>query len=190
MSDEQACRPVYANIERQRSSLDGAWTSEESLQRPTSLPAFGEPGGLQQDAVRELAARCVALRASTVNGQVDDPNSAVARRRRDQKKFRLREKARGCCNSLCATDQLKAESASHVLVQERSEAARSLLADTQKRLQQTEEQRSTLQARNQVLESYVFAQSTATSPPLSLAAAAQQVPNHDSLAVAMLNLQA
>lgn len=188
MADEQACRPVYANIERQRPSLDGVWTSEESLHKPTSLPALGETGGLQQDAVRELAARCDALRASTINDQVDDPNSAVARRRRDQKKFRLREKARGCCNSSCATDPLEVESASHV--QERSEAARSLLADTQKRLQQTEEQRRTLQARNQVLESYVFAQSTTTSPPLSLAAAAQQVPNHDSLAMAMLNLQA
>lgn len=55
-------------------------------------------------------------------------------------------------------------------IQGRTSAARNQLADTQQRLKQAEAQKNSLEARNRILESFIFAQSRPTAGiPLAIA---------------------
>ena len=181
-SDELIHELRYDNVSSHRSSLDGAWTSDESLlqlkpkKASSHISLAGGNQSLQQTGSVEAPNRCRALQETNPCTRAENPDSVVARRRRDQKTFRRRGKVQSSALAkLLVAVAIRRNPAE--FTQKRVQAACCLLVDTQKRLQQTEQQRNALQARNKILESFVFAQfRPPPAPSQSLLSAAQEVP--------------
>lgn len=56
------------------------------------LPPISDNTAFQQNGGSQSASACQSLHGTIVGIQAADPNSAVARRRRDQRRFRTKEK--------------------------------------------------------------------------------------------------